>query len=860
MNLDFNHSLLLKLLVIIPIFWGISALALKRLPIWRLIVSNILRSFLLVLLLLCLVGLSRVEKIPGESSLVFCIDVSDSINSENKAWITNYISGIEKKLGEKVKRGLIVFGKDAQVVAPLDKSLNLENLHWEVDTSRSNIASGLLACTSIFPQESKKRVILFTDGNENLGNGSQAAAILEKQGIEVYAFELPPPPEIKEVGINKLIVPEEVAQGAAFELRVSVENQSGSPAEGKLRLYEGEKLLKEWQTVLHPGINPFELSYENPQRGFLEFRAELETEPDTNYENNHMEAFVNVRGKPRLLYVQGDPTKRPFLVEALERKDIEIDIIQPKVIPNALQELLGYECIIFSNVHAAALSQEQMDALKTYVEDFGGGFVMLGGERSFAQGGYADTTVEEILPVNVTTGSTFLEEKPKRVSVILLVDKSGSMTGNKLFTTKKATVELMLQLKSDDMLGLIAFDVIPYDIIDLMPVRELKSTIVSKLARLNAGGGTDIFPAMKQAYKKLVSAKTNVSHIILLSDGNTRSVYYDYEALMEMFRQANISISTIAIGGWLVNTRLLKDISQRTKGEFYHLKDLRELPKLIITDTDKAISKADFHEEYVVPKLDPTSELLKGILQEQIPPLKGYSLTKAKSSAEVPLTANVRGVEDPILANWRYGLGKVVVYTSDAEARWSSQWINWSMYNKFWSQAVHWAMRDIPRGEYALKVEKRENKPYLIIESGQSDQFDQLQLRLISYNSETYEMSLRQIGPRRHIVNLENYPPGSYTLDISAFKGEKLVNHTRKGLIVPPPHQPSPHENPSQANNKEFVESIVKLTHGKLNPQLEELKQVTEKVEKREDLSQFLIPIAIGLFLADIAIRRIGIA
>ncbi|MFN3467928.1 MAG: VWA domain-containing protein, partial [Candidatus Brocadiales bacterium] len=372
--------------------------------------------------------------------------------------------------------------------------------------------------------------------------------------------------------------------------------------------------------------------------------------------------------------------------------------------------------------------------------------------------GYADTAVEEILPVKVTTGSTFMEEKPRKVSVILLVDKSGSMTGNKLFATKKAAIELMMQLKPEDMMGLIAFDVIPYEIIELMPAGELRSSIVNKLARLNAGGGTDIFPAMKEAYKKLVSSGSQVSHVILLSDGNTRSVYYSYETLMEMFKQANISVSTIAIGGWLVNTRLLKDIAMRTKGEFYILKDVKDLPKLVITDTDKALTKADFHEEYFVPKLDPSSEILKGISQEQIPPLKGYSLTKPKPTAEVPLVADIRNVEDPILANWRYGLGKAVVYTSDAEARWSSQWVNWAMYNKFWSQTIHWAMRDRPRGDYALQVEEREGKPHLVIESSSVD-FDRIQLRLISSGLEAHEVNLRQVAPRRHIASLEAYQP-----------------------------------------------------------------------------------------------------
>ncbi|HHT9119612.1 MAG TPA: VWA domain-containing protein [Candidatus Hypogeohydataceae bacterium YC41] len=864
MDINFEHPALLTLLFIIPIFWGLSTLAIGRLPLWRIFSSNFFRGLVLALLILSLAGLSRVEKRPGESSLVFCVDVSDSINPENKNLVMNSITTIDKELGEKVKRGLVVFGKDAQVIAPVEERLKPENMHWEVDTSRTNIASGLLSCMNIFPKDSKKKLLLFTDGNENMGSGLQAAKILEKQGIEVYAMELPPPPEVKEVYIKNLMVPKEVAQGEAFGARSTVENKGVAPSKGTLKLYEGDKLIKEWETNFSPGLNTFDLSYDNPKRGFLQFRAVLEAESDTNPENNLQEAFVNVRGKPRILYVQSNPylNRKPFLVTALEGKDVEVEIRNAEDMPRTLQELLGYECIIFSNVPATALSQEQMEFLKTYVADFGGGFVMLGGELSLAQGGYADTVVEEILPVKVTAGSTFWEEKPKRVAIILLIDKSGSMSGTKLFATKKAAIELMMQLKSEDLMGVIAFDVIPYDIVELLPVKDLRSSIVSKLTRLNAGGGTDIFPAMKEAYKKLLESGAQVSHVVLLSDGNTRSVYYSYESLMEMFKQASISVSTIAIGGWLVNTRLLKDIARRTRGEFYTLDNYKELPKLIITDTAKVLTKADFHEEQFIPRLDPNSEILKSISQEQIPPLKGYSLTIPKPTAEVSLVADIRGVEDPVLANWRYGLGKAVVYTSDAEARWSSQWINWNMYNKFWSQTIHWAMRDIPRGEYALKIEESEGKPYLMIEAGAevtSNEFDRLQLRLLSPGLEAHEVNLRQVAPRRFIANLEGYPPGSYTVDISTFKGDKLVDHATKGLLLPPQARPLPVESLSQGNNRELLETVTKLTHGKLNPGPEDLRQGTGEIEKREDLSKFLIPLAMGLFLIDIAIRRIGI-
>ncbi|MDI6761336.1 MAG: VWA domain-containing protein, partial [Candidatus Brocadiaceae bacterium] len=474
--------------------------------------------------------------------------------------------------------------------------------------------------------------------------------------------------------------------------------------------------------------------------------------------------------------------------------------------------------------------------IKTYVGDFGGGFVMLGGENSFAQGGYSDTPIEDILPVKVTAGSTFKEKKPRRVSVILLIDKSGSMTGRKLFATKKASIELLKQLKEGDTMGIIAFDVIPYVIAEMEPVTELEKNILSKLGKLNAGGGTDIFPAMKEAYKRLAASGSKINHAILLSDGNTRSIYYSYEALMDQFKQSQISVSTIAVGGWLVNTRLMKDIADRTGGEFYRLKDIDELPKVVVTDADNILTKADFHEESFIPRVDPTSELLKGIDQEQVPPLQGYSLARAKARAEVPLVSDIRGTNDPILANWRYGLGKVVAYTSDAEARWSSQWINWAKYNKFWSQTTRWAMRDKPKGDYTVNVEARDNKTYLVVESSGGEEKDsQLRLRLFSSNFEANDLSLRQVAPRRYVASLEGYKPGTYTLDVSMLKDNSIIDHVTKAVVVPPSSTVAPPEGLSQGNNTELLETLAQRTRGEVNPTLENLTINIEEIMKRED-------------------------
>ncbi len=868
MEYQFTNPDYLKFLYALPVFWIVSILGYRHLSVSKIILSTFLRSFVFLLVVLVLAGFSGKEKSEREISTVFLVDMSDSITWEGKEWMWNYVKDLNSSLDEKIKKGVVIFGGESKVITPtLTEDLELENILGEItgsniSTDRTDIASGIMATLSIMPEDSSKMVILLSDGNQNLGEAEKIATMAAGNDVKVFVVSPPDVQEGGEILIKKVVVPRETSEGEMFNVKVVIENKNDKAVKGNLTLHKRDGILKEWDTEFKSGISVFEVPYNSEEKGFIKFNANLDIEDaglDLDKENNSKFAFVNVSGKTRLLYINGARNQKIYLPDALQDKTIAVEIKKPNQIPNTLQEYLQYDSIIFSNVSKDFISDGQMTLIEKYVKDYGGGFVMTCGTNITAEGGYSGTKIEEILPVKIIGGDPPKKEKKTRLSLILIIDKSGSMLGKKMLFAKKASIELIKQLKPNDNFGIVAFDTAPYTIVELKSNEDVKKEIVRKLSMLRADGGTDIFPAMDSAYRQIRQKNSKVNHVILLSDGNTKSIYYHYNRMISKFQQANITVSTIALGTWLENTKLLEDIANNTKGQFYQITDIVKLPRLIIKDSEFFVSQSDFHEEHFYPTINQQSQILKGIYNKQFPPLRGHTITEAKENVEVPLVTNIMGKTDPILANWRYGLGKVVVYASDANARWSSKWINWSMFNKFWSQVVRWSMRDISKANYDIKVITDDNTISLQIELSSllaDDTKLEVSLILPDYSENGQSLLLKQVAPKRFISELNDINPGTYNLKISRIRDGKVIDLKTKGLLVPEKTATKPLEYAVQGNNVLQLKNIAEITGGKYNPKREEITVEAEEIMISKSLAGFLIPLALFLFIIDIAVRK----
>lgn len=169
-------------------------------------------------------------------------------------------------------------------------------------------------------------------------------------------------------------------------------------------------------------------------------------------------------------------------------------------------------------------------------------------------------------------------------ALVLVIDRSGSMTGPKLEAAKQAVTDSVMALDAIDQVAVVAFDSEPHVVVALQPSTS-SPQIAATVAGMTAGGGTNVTPALRSAYDLLRPARAKIKHVIVLSDGEAPT-----EGLVELvrdMRRDRITISTVGVQG--ADANLLLMLSTEGGGRMYHVDDLARLPQTFVEETRLAL-------------------------------------------------------------------------------------------------------------------------------------------------------------------------------------------------------------------------------------------------------------------------------
>jgi Ca-activated chloride channel family protein len=865
MNLTLLAPHYLLLLLIIPLVIWVFWRATTHLSPFRRGLVLALRVLVIALVVLSLSGLS-VENPTEQVNVIFALDASDSVGEDARQAALAFVQRAFKQLKQGDQAGLIVFGGDASVELALQPAPEISKIASTVISQETNVGYALELAMAQFTAAGKKRVILLTDGNETQGSLQEAALVAQSLGIEVWSVPLGGSQRPLDIQLDRVMVPGRLSINEPLEVRVVVSSQQA--ASGQLLLFRDQTLLGEREVELHPGKNAYVFSDTLAEPGLHRYEAVVNVAGDPVTENNRGVAFVEVAGKAKVLIVYGEEGPPTELAQALTVQGFAPELRRWTEMPQSLGELLRFDALILDNAPGLGVSLTKMEAIEKYVRDSGGGLIMLGGDRSFGPGGYHRTPVERALPVNMDVPAKMTIPS---LALMLVIDKSDSMGGyigdasrgsrptqgtTKLELAKMASFSAITLLNPFDQVGLVAFNTDTEWIIPLTEAGD-RERIGAKLSALTHSGGTDVYKGLVEGYQALSQVKAIKKHLILLSDGLTPKA--DFESLVKQMAQQRITVSTVALGED-ADKWLMSQIAEWGQGRYYFANDAESVPRIFTSETI-LVARTLVEEHIFIPSLRQDHELLRGLPLESLPALRGYVLAYPKPAAEVLLLSDKA---DPILAVWRYGLGRSAAFTSDLRGRWGKGWVEWEEFAKFASQLVRWTQRKTPHQNVWMNVATRDGKSHVTVDLyNDQDAFinnAQLTGTVTVSGQASAPLTFEQTAPGRYEGSFAMNGTGEYFVTVSGqdSRGEAIGPRTLAFAI------PYSDEYIPRPQNIRLLRRVADMTGGQIlhlsdAPELlADLFQVAEDGHRPpRSLWYFLILAALMLYFFDIVTRKL---
>ncbi|MBP8303141.1 MAG: VWA domain-containing protein [Phycisphaerae bacterium] len=729
----------------------------------------------------------------------------------------------------------------------------------------SRLAHGIQMAMAIAPPDTAVRIVLASEGNQTEGDLKEAAKAAAANGIPIDVLPLRYRHDA-EVLFRRVAAPVRVRSGQTIPLRFLLD--STAEVQGRLMLTLNGRpvdLSPETSEVAVPvalkaGTNIQAVSVPAGARGIHDFEAVFQADDpgqDRIAQNNRAGAMVSVvgPGTVRVFDTEGLGTGLTTALEQAGISTVRSDIAE---LPTELAHLLDADAVVLVNTPVQFFTMAQQEMLCRYVNDLGGGLVVVGGPDAFGAGGWIGSPVAAILPVDLDPPQ---KSQLPLGALVLVLDRSGSMSGEKVEICKAAAAGAVRMLSRRDLVGIVVFDAVSEWLVPLGPAGD-KDGIRSRIGTIGAGGGTIMAPAMDMALTALREARTGVQHVILLTDGQTAEPRACAQLGTDM-AAAGITVSTVAVGPD-ADTRLLLEIATAARGRFYPVADPATIPEIFIKEA-QVVRRSMIVEQTFSPQvLYGGAEILRGV-GPAMPALDGYVRTGPKGGLSQVILGSDEA--DPILAACQSGLGRCVAFTGSADTRWAAQWVQWPDFSVFWEQVVRWAGRPSQSADCEILVDAEGREATVRVEAldaeGRSVQLAGVQAQVLTPEMDALPLRLMQTGPGQYSGRLRAPAPGSYVVNLQYRMAGPDPGARVAHAVVTIPFAP---EFRDLSDNAPLLEEVSRITHGRVlrldsDPDQANLYDAAGLRFPRTHLPlvQPLMLAWIAVFLADVAVRRLAI-
>jgi Mg-chelatase subunit ChlD len=705
-------------------------------------------------------------------ALVLALDRSGSVDAAALAEQARFRERTIDGLGGDDRLGIVVFGGEALVERPLSDASRPNLEASSPRRSATDIAGAIELATTLLSNEPGGRIVLVSDGRETHGDAVAAAMLAASRGLTLDAVALRPSaaPQRREL---RLEGPRWVRPREPFELAVEVHGAPGSRARLHVSRDEVGASVHELDLDAEGGAR-LRLPQRIDEPGLYPLRVALEEEGAAGPAIERI-WMVDVRGETRVLVAVGGRSAAGALEENLRRAGMAVETASSSRLPASAAALAGYDAILLHGVPLSSMDPAQQRALVEVVRDRGAGLLVQSGPGGLGGAVAGRHVLEEALPVAL---SPAVADDGGRALVVLILDRSGSMGTaeagrSRLDAATRASLSLLDGLTSEDALGIVAFD---DEAVALLPpaAGQRRERVEAALAGLEARGGTRYQPALDLAMTWAIRSAAVRKHVILLSDGEADPP--DLARLARSVAAAGARLSTIALSPQS-DQALLRKIAEAGGGEAHYAASVADLTTVFAAES-ALLAGGSMVERSFRPR--PRSHpVLSGLDLERLPELTGYVSTLAKPASATLLESDTG---DPLLAAWRFGLGRVVALTVPAESPWYEPLQGWPDFPALWVRTVRWIARPLatPLLQARILGDSATGRVMLEATTGGGRHANLLAV--------TAEIR----GPRGEVfpVRMEQTAPGHYQADFPlAEEGEYLARVSAAGAALPEPSE-----------------------------------------------------------------------
>ncbi|MBN1868764.1 VWA domain-containing protein [Candidatus Sumerlaeota bacterium] len=640
---------------------------------------NLWRWTLLVAAVL-LLGYPSLKRSTKAFDLYLLVDRSRSISDEAREKEIELMELARRNLSPGDRLGIVSFNERTFIEQSPDSETVVQSFGIPYSEDASDLAEGLQTVLNLTSPHRRTRVLILSDGEYTGRSPVREAHLARQRDIALFYRDLKRA-EVFNLSIRDVETPDQILTDEPF--RVAFRVIASQATRGRYRLYRDNRVVgasesEGWrQYDFKAGENSifFVDSLKTP--GIKSYRLEVEAVPreqETLVKDNFAEKFVKVVGERPLLLIN-NTGGADNVSRVLSAGGLKAHVVAYGDYRMGINQLEGYKGVILNNVPVVEMPLRQIEALRDFALEEGGGLLVCGGKRSFAAGGFYKSPLDPVLPVSLEDRR---ESKKVSTAFSVVLDRSGSMAmttpsgETKMSLADHAAVECLNLMSEADSISVIAVDSLAHIMVPQQPVTN-RNAIASDILRIESmGGGIFVYTGLVAAGLEIARATQINKHILLFADAADSEEPGSYERLLKDYTDAGITVSVVGLGSESdSDAEFLKDVAKRGNGSVYFTDDAKQLIQFFTADTI-TYTRNSFIQ-------DPAPMQVRAGAYAISPEQKwgdfscgGYNLLFQRPEAQVAIETTDED-QAPVVAFWQRGLGRIATLALDAEGEFAGK-------------------------------------------------------------------------------------------------------------------------------------------------------------------------------------------